>query len=48
MEALVDSFAWDLESDKVLTLDNGLPAFGAVDNGFLSIAHLPPLASYSL
>lgn len=48
MEALVDSLAWDLESDKVPNLDNGLSAFGAVDNVFLSIGHLSPLASYSL
>jgi hypothetical protein len=34
VEALIDVFARNLESDKVLTLDNGLPAFGAVDSGF--------------
>jgi len=34
MEALVDALAWDLESDKVFTRDNGLAAFGAVDDRF--------------
>ena len=34
MEALVDSFAWNFESDKILTLNNGLLAFAAVDDRF--------------
>lgn len=34
MEALVDAFARDLETDKVLTRDNGLLAFAAVDDRF--------------
>ena len=34
MEALVDAFARDLETDKVLTRDNGLSAFAAVDDRF--------------
>lgn len=34
MEALVGAFAWNLESDKVLTLDNGVSALRAVDNAF--------------
>lgn len=33
MKALVDAFARDLESDKVLTRDNGLSAF-VTDDGF--------------
>lgn len=34
MEALVDALARNLESDKVLTRDDGLSAFGAVDDCF--------------
>jgi hypothetical protein len=47
MEALVDAFAWNLESDKVLALENGLSAF-ATDYCFLFHGHLPLLAWYSL
>lgn len=31
MEALIDLLAWSLESDKALTLDNGLPALATDD-----------------
>ena len=47
MEALVEAFAWNLESDKVLALENGLSAF-ATDHCFLFHGHLPLLAWYSL
>lgn len=43
MEALVDAFAWNLESDKVFTRDNGLPAFGAVDDCFPLHSSPPPI-----
>jgi hypothetical protein len=43
MEAPVDALARNLESDKVLTRDDRLPAFGAVDDGFRLHASPPTI-----
>lgn len=43
MEALIDAFAWNLESRKVLTLDYGLSAFEAVDDCFPLHPSLPAI-----